>query len=117
MSGNSRGLQLYAKEHFPAESPVRREQYALGDVNVSLIRTANGRTIFLSHDTNLPRPYSRINLVQGTRGLFHGYPDRVYIEGRSPEHEWEEAADYLAEFDHPLWRALGDEAAAPATAA
>ena len=74
--------------------PTRRsgpEKFVLGDVNVSLIRTARGRTIYVSHDTNLPRPYSRIHLVQGTKGIFQGYPDRVYIEGRSPEHRWEEA--------------------------
>ena len=60
----------------------------LGDVNVSLIRTVNGRTIVVGHDTNLPRPYSRVNLVQGTRGIFQGYPDRVYIEGRSPSYNF-----------------------------
>jgi hypothetical protein len=108
MSSNSRVLQQYAQEHFPAGSPQRSEQYLLGDVNVSLIHTAQGRTIFLSHDTNLPRPYSRIHQVQGTKGLFQGYPHRVHIEGRSPEHEWEPAEAYLEEFEHPLWRALGE---------
>lgn len=107
MSGPSRGLQLYAEEHFPPEAPQRQERFVLGDVNVSLIKTARGRTIFVSHDTNLPRPYSRIHHVQGTRGLFNGYPDRVHIEGRSPAHEWEPAEHYLAEFEHPLWRELG----------
>ncbi|MFQ5740297.1 MAG: Gfo/Idh/MocA family protein [Acidobacteriota bacterium] len=106
MSCNSRGLQLYAQEHFPPGAPHRNEQYVLGDVNTSLIRTAHGRTIFLSHDTNLPRPYSRIHLVQGTRGLFQGYPDRVHIEGRSPRHEWEPAEKYYEEFGHPLWTEL-----------
>jgi predicted dehydrogenase len=104
MSGPSRGLQEFAREHFPSDAPQRRETFALGDVNVSLIKTANGRTIYVSHDTNLPRPYSRIHLVQGTRGLFQGYPNRVYVEGRSPEHRWEDAGAYLEEFDHPLWR-------------
>jgi predicted dehydrogenase len=106
MSGPSRGLQAYAKEHFPEGAPQRAEKFVLGDVNVTLIRTARGRTLFVSHDTNLPRPYSRINLVQGTRGLFQGYPDRVYIEGRSPQHRWEESSAYLTEFDHPLWTDL-----------
>ncbi len=108
MSGPSRGLQEYALEHFPADAPQRRETFALGDVNVSLIKTANGRTIYVSHDTNLPRPYSRINLVQGTKGLFQGYPNRVYVEGRSSGHRWDPAEDYLEEFDHPLWKELGD---------
>ena len=106
MSGPSRGLQQFAQDHFPAGSSQRAEKFVLGDVNVSLIRTARGRTIYVSHDTNLPRPYSRINLVQGTRGLFQGYPDRVYIEGRSPEHRWEESKAYLAQYDHPLWTDL-----------
>jgi Oxidoreductase family, NAD-binding Rossmann fold len=103
ISGPSRGLQQWARDHFPPDAPQRTEKFVLGDVNVSLIRTARGRTIYVSHDTNLPRPYSRIHLVQGTKGVFQGYPDRVYVEGRSPEHRWEEAQAYLAQYDHPIW--------------
>ncbi|MFC2085929.1 Gfo/Idh/MocA family protein [Bacteroidota bacterium] len=106
-SSPSRGLQAYARDHFDENAPQLRETYALGDINVSLIQTALGRTIYLNHDTNLPRPYSRINKVQGTRGLFHGYPDRVHIESRTPEHAWEDAATYYDEFEHPLWRKFG----------
>jgi predicted dehydrogenase len=104
------GLQLYAEEHFPEGAPQRSEKFILGDVNTSLIKTAKGRTIVVSHDTNLPRPYSRIHMVQGTRGLFQGYPDRVHIEGRSKEHAWEDAQAYLDEFDHPLWKDLSGDA-------
>jgi predicted dehydrogenase len=108
MSGPSRGLQQFAQEHFPDGSPQRQERFVLGDVNASLIKTTRGRTIYVVHDTNLPRPYSRIHMVQGTKGLFQGYPNRVHIEGRSPEHRWEPAEEYLEEFEHPLWRAKGD---------
>ena len=111
MSGPSRGLQNWAKEHYPPDAPQRRERFVLGDVNATLVKTANGRTIYVVHDTNLPRPYSRIHLVQGTKGLFQGYPDRVYIEGRSPAHRWEEAKTYLNEFDHPLWKDVAEQAA------
>lgn len=104
MSGPSRGLQAWAAEHFPPDAPQRRESYALGDVNVSLIRTVRGKTIYVSHDTNLPRPYSRIHLVQGTRGIVQGYPNRVYIEGRSRGHRWDPMDAWYGEFDHPLWR-------------
>jgi hypothetical protein len=110
MSSPSRGLQRYAQDHFPAGAPQRSETFVLGDVNVSLIKTARGRTIYVSHDTNLPRPYSRIHLVQGTRGLFQGYPDRVYVEGRGKEHEWDAAKSYLEEFEHPLWADLNKKA-------
>ena len=102
--GVDEALELYAREHFPEEDPRRRERFRLGDVNVSLIRTALGRTIYLAHNCDSPRPYSRINMLQGTRGLFEGYPDRIHIEGRSPAHRWEKPEDYYAEFEHPLWR-------------
>ncbi|MCG3131266.1 MAG: Glycosyl hydrolase family 109 protein 1 [Phycisphaerae bacterium] len=104
MSGPSRGLQLYQEERLAKDDPRRRETYALGDVNATLIRTALGRTIYLVHDTNLPRPYSRIHIVQGTRGLFEKWPERVHVEGRSPGHEWENLDAYYAEFEHPLWK-------------
>ncbi|MEK7381030.1 MAG: Gfo/Idh/MocA family oxidoreductase [Gemmatimonadota bacterium] len=104
MSGPSRGLQAWAREHFPPDAPERAERYALGDVNVSLIRTVQGKTILVGHNTNLPRPYSRIHLVEGTKGLFQGYPDRVHVEGKSEEHRWDEAAKWLPDYEHPLWK-------------
>ena len=110
MSGPSRGLQAWAAEHEPPDSPKRKERHVLGDVNMSLIKTARGRTIYVEHCTNLPRPYSRIHIVQGTKGLFQGYPNRVYVEGRGEEHRWQEAADLLPEFEHPLWRELAEQA-------
>lgn len=111
MSSPSRGLQEYAQNNFPVGTSQRSEKFILGDVNVSLIKTVNGKTIYLSHDTNLPRPYSRINLVQGTKGIFQGYPHRLHIEGRSPSHKWEMAEEYYEEFDHPLWKNLEKEKA------
>jgi len=103
MSGPSRGLQEYARGNFLPGTPKGSETYELGDVNVSMIMTAQGRTIYVSHDTNLPRPYSRIHLVQGTRGLFQGYPNRIYVEGRSEGHRWDDAETYIKDFEHPLW--------------
>ena len=103
-SSPSRGLQLWQAEHLEPDDPRRRERYVLGDVNVSLIQTARGRTIYLAHNTNNPRPYSRLQLLQGTRGIASGWPYRVHLEGRSPAHRWEDAEAYYAEFDHPLWR-------------
>ena len=110
MSGPSRGLQAWAAEHEPTDSPKRREQYVLGDVNVSLIKTVRGRTIVVEHGTNLPRPYSRIHMVQGTKGLFQGYPDRVYIEGRGKEDQWQQATDVVDTFEHPLWKEIAARA-------
>jgi hypothetical protein len=110
MSSPSRGLQDWAAEHLPADAPERREEYVLGDVNTSLIKTARGRTIMVQHCTNLPRPYSRIHLVEGTRGIFQGYPNRLYIEGRGRAHQWQDAQEVRAEFEHPLWKEIAEQA-------
>lgn len=110
MSTKSRGLNLYAAEKFGADHERAKQKYALGDVNVCLIKTANDLTITLYHDCSSPRPYSRINLVQGTKGIFEGYPDRIHIEGRSPAHKWEPIGDYVDEFEHPLWKAQKERA-------
>ncbi|MBW7906838.1 MAG: Gfo/Idh/MocA family oxidoreductase [Phycisphaerae bacterium] len=104
MSSPSRGLQLWQQDRLAADDPRRGERYVLGDVNVTLIKTALGKTIYLVHDTNLPRPYSRIHIVQGTRGLFERWPERVHIEGRSKDHAWDKLDAYYTEFEHPLWK-------------
>jgi predicted dehydrogenase len=109
MSSPSRGLQEFAKANFSAPDPRASETYKLGDVNVSLIQTALGKVITLYHDVNLPRPYSRIHIVQGTHGLFEKYPNRVHVEGRSKAHQWDELTGY-DEFDHPLWKTEGERA-------
>lgn len=109
VSSPARGLARFAAKAFGASDPRALQRYRLGDVNVSLIQTARGRVITLYHDTNTPRPYSRIHHVQGTGGLFEKYPDRVYVEGRSPDDRWEELAAYQ-EFDHPLWTTEGERA-------
>jgi predicted dehydrogenase len=107
MSSPARGLHEYAVATFGPDSPQAKERYALGDVNTSLIKTKLGKTIILIHDTNLPRPYTRINLVQGTRGLAHKWPDRIYIEGKAEKpHQWDDFEKFAAEFEHPLWKAI-----------
>ena len=107
MASNGRGLNAWAAEHLGADSPAARQRYALGDVVTTLIRTVEGQTILLVHDTNLPRPYSRKILLQGTKGLVRKYPEeKIHIEGRSREHTWEDLRAYREEFEHPVWKAL-----------
>ena len=96
MSGPSRGLQDWRREHVPADSPKQKEVYVLGDMNLSLIKMQSGKTVLVEHCTNLPRPYSRIHTVQGTKGLFQGYPIRVYVEGKiKHEDQWDDASVWL----------------------
>ena len=35
----------------------------------------------------------------------------IYLEGRSPSHQWEPFEAYQQEYDHPLWRRYGEHAA------
>lgn len=111
MATKSRGLNLWAAEHYGPDSPEAKQKYALGDVVNTLIRTARGETILVTHDTNSPRPYSRRILLQGTKGVVQKYPDppRVHIEGVSKPHTWDELQKYAGEYEHPIWRALEEQ--------
>jgi hypothetical protein len=111
MSSRTGGLNQYAAEAFGAADPRARLKYLCGDVSSSLIRTRNGTTILVIYDSNLPRPYSRKNMIQGTRGIFEGYPDRIYIEGRGKQDQWVPLEEVLDEFRHPLWKDKGQMAA------
>ena len=64
----------------------------------------------LTHDTSLPRPYSRGGRVQGTKGLLYEDNKSIYIEGESPEHEWEDFYGYIKKnnHEHPLWKEYFD---------
>lgn len=110
MSTPELGLTKWRKDHEPADSPKWKEQYKTGDLNTSLIKTAKGRTIRLEHDVASPRPYSRINSIQGTNGIFEDYPPRIYIEGTGEEDRWTTIDAYKAKYEHPLWRELGEKA-------
>ena len=110
VSSKSRGLNLLAAKQFGADSPRAKMTYALGDVNTSLIRTANGVSIIVIKEGDSRGPYSRINLVQGTGGIFMGYPDRIYMEGTSPNDAWEPLDKYQEQYEHPLWKTEGEQA-------
>ena len=107
----SRGLNKYIKEIGGEDHPNAKLKFKLGDVVTSTIETANGETIIVTHDTNLPRPYSLGFRVQGTQGIWEVDGDRIYIEGKSEPHTWDDASDWLKKYDHPLWQKYGEYAA------
>jgi len=101
----SRGLHNYIVEKGGANHPNAKVEFKLGDIVTTQLRCANGETIFLQHDTNLPRPYSLGFRVQGTKGLWMDVNKSLYIEGVSKSNDdWEDAAPYLEKWDHPLWQ-------------
>ncbi|MCA2997644.1 MAG: Gfo/Idh/MocA family oxidoreductase [Rhodocyclaceae bacterium] len=107
----ARGLSEYAKEVGGADHPSVKTTFALGDVVTTQIACANGETVLLQHDTNLPRPYSLGFRVQGTRGIWMDVNKSIYIEGKSPAaHRWEPALAWLDKYDHPLWKKYAGKA-------
>lgn len=112
LASKSVSLHDFALRRYGPDSPQAAWKFALGDVVSTLIRTRSGETILVTHDTNTPRPYSRRYLLQGSRGILQKYPTPlVYLDGRSPDDEWEDlVARYSSEFEHPLWKALSEKA-------
>lgn len=103
----SRGLNNYIKEVGGEDHPNANLKFKLGDIVTTTIDTAHGETIIITHDTNLPRPYSLGFRVQGTKGLWEVDGNRMYIEGETEAHEWESDEFWLDKYDHPLWTKYG----------
>ncbi len=104
------GLHNYVVKHGGEEHPNAKVKFKQGDVITSTIETTNGETIIVTHDCNLPRPYSLGFRVQGANGIWEVDGNRIYIEDRSPAHQWENAGEWLKEYDHPLWKKYGEYA-------
>jgi len=109
VSSAEASLSAYVKSKFPEGDPKRAEKYICGDMNTSIIRTANGRSILLQHDVVNPRPYSRLNMIQGTKGLFADYPPRVFVDGQKDE-DWQKLDAFNEKYEHPLWKSNGEMA-------
>ncbi len=110
-SSKGRGLHDYIVKKGGADHPNAKVNFKLGDVVTTSLSCANGETILLQHDTNLPRPYSLGFRVQGTEGLWMDLNQSIYIEGKSSKaHQWENQKVWLDKYDHPLWKKYGNDA-------
>ena len=106
------GFHDYAAHHFPEGSWQRQWKIQMADMNTTLIKTAIGRTIMVQHDVANARPYDRINLISGTRGILQDYPYRCAIEQKpgAGAHSYDPkfAEDIYKEYKHPLWKKAGE---------
>ena len=105
----------YFMEHAGRKrNPRLGQKVKMGDMSETLIRTVNGKTIHLQHTVGTPRPYSRLQIVSGTRGIVADYPFRIALEskcGDNRAHDWmdEKAAEEIrAKYRHPLWKSIGE---------
>ncbi len=107
------GRALFAKAKFPPDHQWNQiKQWNCGDMVTTIIKTALGRSLMVQWDETSPRPYSRHNLIQGTKGTFAGYPNRLACEGLTPKtHEWTEDAkleEIMKKYEHPLFVKMGE---------
>ena len=85
-------------------------------MNTTLIKTVRGKSIMVQHDVSSPRPYSRINLISGTRGIVRDYPFQCAFEEKCFDrkaHSWfsdKEAAQVREKYMHPMWRDVSEMA-------
>jgi len=120
MSSQELSLSHYRAEHNPNKGAQNGEKYVCGDMNTSLIKTELGRTIMVQHDVVSPRPYSRINALYGTGGVFFDYPARLSVDhpkefglDAASSENWLSDKDLQTmrdKFTHPLWKKLSDRA-------
>ena len=108
VSSPSRGLAAYRQAHVAPDDPKWNEKYIDGDINISLIKTVNGLAINLQHDTSNPQPYSRLNTIAGTKGIFRDYPPRIYFDGQAGDEKYGDLTSYKAQYEHPLWKKEGE---------
>ena len=115
------GRKLYAEKKYTKNHKWNKLEYKNGDLNTSLIKTKVGRTIMVQWDETSPRPYSRHNLIQGTKGTLAGFPTRVAFDKEVNKitrisnesidyHSWIQGDDLeqvYEKYDHPLYKRLG----------
>lgn len=110
MSSPQKGFEAYRAANVPKGSPKWNEKYICGDMNTSLIKTVNGLTIMLQHDVSNARPYDRINLISGVKGVFRDYPERIFVDGQAGEEAFTSIEPYKEKYGHKLWKEQGANA-------
>jgi predicted dehydrogenase len=115
-SSPGKGRNLYAAKNFPADHKWNKLDFKGGDINTSIVKTNMGRTIMVQWDETSPRPYTRHNMIQGTKGILAGFPTRIALEGGveggpDSHHEWaegEQLQKIYEKYEHPLYVRLGE---------
>lgn len=69
-ASKTRGIREWAAANLPADHAAIQAGFTQGDVVTTVLTCAHGETVVLTHDTSLPRPYSRGGRIQGTRGIW-----------------------------------------------
>jgi predicted dehydrogenase len=104
MSSKAVMLNRYADLFYGPDHPYATKPMKQGDYNCTLLRTVEGKLYTLNFDTNTPHPREHTR-IQGTKGVLfssRGIGQFIYIDGVSPNHQWEPAEKYTSEYQHPI---------------
>lgn len=109
MMTKPRVMHEYAVKRFGPDSDAAKVAFKLGEMNTSLIHTANGGVIRVDLDVHSPRPQCYYYLLQGTQGCYDTRTG-VYVEDVSPWEQWEPIDQYYTKYEHPWWQKWGEQA-------
>ncbi len=79
-----------------------------GNMNTTVIKTFNGKTIMVQHDVTSARPYSRIHLISGTKGVAQKWPDPAKIAIGEDWADEKQMKELEEKFTTPLVKHIGE---------
>ncbi|MEY4628035.1 MAG: hypothetical protein RLZZ595_361 [Bacteroidota bacterium] len=79
-----------------------------GNMNTTLIKTDLGKTLMVQHDVSTPRPYSRIHLVSGTKGIAQKWPGPERIAFGHGWMKQDELNKTREQYTPPIVKHIGD---------
>ena len=80
-----------------------------GNMNTTIVKTTLGKTMMIQHDVSSEHPYSRIHLLQGTKGMVRKFP----IEHIALGEEWADDAkmkELYAQYSPEIVKRVGEMA-------
>ena len=110
----SRSLSIndHFRRKFGPDHPMAKQKIMQSDIVTSIVKTKKGNTIVINNDMQTPRPYDNRWEIEGTRGLYNEQRWSVFMDGEKPKgndaHKWEPLQPYEKQYEHRLYKGLGD---------
>jgi len=123
MSSRGGAMNEFAERTWGKDDWRTKTVYQQGDVNTSILRTAQGRLVHLVYDTNTPRVKEHITRFQCSKGVYSHMMGKMFIDGASlrggesdddegwrNRNMWEDAEPYRQKYESQLWKDKGPTA-------
>ena len=120
METKSASFETFGQANFPATDWRHSAKMVKGDVNMSLLHTANGKIVTLKHNVCTPSPYDRGNMYLGTKGMCRGIKRgkvdefRVCFEEKPGDNgahvlfDQQRTDEIRRAYMHPFWKVAGE---------